>query len=149
MTSNKFFNQNTLIYISQNIHTYIHTLQTYHRMGQETFSIFCDVPFVEEFRMHGPPKWPVLERKAKSNVSRWLLRHRDPSSNSRFSLTKDPRSKRRTSLSVYRQFTNLSYFDFYLYTAYAAHYVYFTDWPKVVFLGNRKSSRHRIRHPEQ
>ena len=39
MTSNKFVNQNTQT--------------TYHRMGHETFSIFCDGPwdFVEEFRM--------------------------------------------------------------------------------------------------
>ena len=38
MTSNKFVNQNTQT--------------TYHRMGRETFSIFCDGNnFVEEFGM--------------------------------------------------------------------------------------------------
>ena len=47
MTSNKFVNQNTLTYIQ------------YHRMGQETFSIFCDGPwnFVEEFRMGHQNVW--------------------------------------------------------------------------------------------
>ena len=33
---------------------------------------------------------------------------------------------RYTSLSVDRQFTNILYSDFYIYIAYAAHYVYFT-----------------------
>ena len=44
-----------------------------------------------------------------------------------FSLTKVPCSKRhKTSLSVWRQFINFLYFDFYLYTANAAHCVHFT-----------------------
>ena len=43
------------------------------------------------------------------------------------SLTKGLRSKRQTSYSVFRQYgPTFLYFDLYLNTAYAAHYVYFT-----------------------
>ena len=78
-----------------------------------------------------PQQLQFLLNKVQPSISGCLLNNKIVIfRNNCFSLTESPRSKCQTSLSVYRQFTSLLYFNFYLYTAHAAHYFYFTNLGK-------------------
>ena len=78
-----------------------------------------------------PQQLQFLLNKVQPSISGCLLNNKIVIfRNNCFSLTESPRSKCQTSLSVYRQFTSLLYFNFYLYTAHAGHYFYFTNLGK-------------------